>query len=275
MGISSVEKSTGIIIEPKDRISSEISQLNGASLVELERIRLLNRYDFKYVVNTTIIPDIIKEIQRVYKVLDINDKRIFGYDNLYYDTDDLALYRSHHNGKLNRYKVRFRNYLGSNICFFELKYKNNKSKTLKFRLEQDGIMNSLDEATSNFLYEMNIDPKSLQPKLQTMYNRITLFNEEAEEKVTIDTDLYFKNCKHDYTLNNLSIIEVKLPIKSGNSYFARLLKRRGHRRVSFSKYCAGIILTKQQAKYNRFKSVFHVINNKVSGFDGFKHLDWD
>ena len=37
----------------------------------------------------------------------------------------------HHNRRVNRNKIRFREYVGSNLTFLEVKTKNNKGKTIK------------------------------------------------------------------------------------------------------------------------------------------------
>ena len=80
--------------------------------------------------------DVLKStgLARQYEVLEIDNKRFFKYQNLYFDTDDFFFYHQHHNRNLSRYKVRFRRYVDTNQCYFEVKHKNNKRKTLKSRL---------------------------------------------------------------------------------------------------------------------------------------------
>ena len=41
----------------------------------------------------------------------------------------------HQNKKLNRYKIRQREYLISDISFFEIKFKSNKGRTIKKRIK--------------------------------------------------------------------------------------------------------------------------------------------
>ena len=60
-------------------------------------------------------------------------KLIHDYKSLYYDTEDWKFYLDHHNGRVNRNKIRFREYVGSKLTFLEIKLKNNKGKTIKKR----------------------------------------------------------------------------------------------------------------------------------------------
>ena len=41
--------------------------------------------------------------------LEIDGKRLFNYQTEYFDNENKILFKNHQNGKLNRYKIRFRN----------------------------------------------------------------------------------------------------------------------------------------------------------------------
>ena len=64
---------------------------------------------------------------------------IQDYRSLYYDTVDRQFFLDHHNERVNRYKVRFREYVNSGLSFLEVKCKNNKKKTIKNRIQVDAI----------------------------------------------------------------------------------------------------------------------------------------
>ena len=70
-----------------------------------------------------------------YKVLTISGLRQGRYETRYFDTADYEMYTKHHNGKLNRYKVRFRTYVDSEMNFFEVKFKTNTGRTRKSRVK--------------------------------------------------------------------------------------------------------------------------------------------
>ena len=67
-------------------------------------------------------------------ILQIDGKRKHDYKSLYFDTEDRKFYNDHHNQRVNRYKVRYREYVDSGLVFLEIKCKNNKGKTIKKRL---------------------------------------------------------------------------------------------------------------------------------------------
>ena len=94
-----------------------VSSLLPLSLEELDKVKLLNRVDSKFIFHIRALNDILKEVSEYYHILEIDQKRIFKYESLYFDTPDFLLYRHHHNGKPNRVKVRYRKYLDSGEVF--------------------------------------------------------------------------------------------------------------------------------------------------------------
>ena len=48
-------------------------------------------------------------------ILTIDNKKIACYKTLYFDTKYFDFYHHHHNNKVNRYKVRIRKYVDSNL----------------------------------------------------------------------------------------------------------------------------------------------------------------
>ena len=63
------------------------------------------------------------------------------------------MYLKHHNNKLNRYKIRFREYVDNDEKFLEVKYKTNTERTIKDRIKikkEDLEINEKNEKKSSF-----------------------------------------------------------------------------------------------------------------------------
>jgi hypothetical protein len=235
------------------------------SLDEMQNIRLMDRYDLKYVTSFDLLPQLLEAATPYYKVQTINGVRISPYCTQYLDTPDLQMFLMHQNGKLNREKVRIRSYVDSNLSFLEIKSKNNKGKTTKIRVpvstsHLDSIADLKEK--KQFLEENSIfGSKVLEPMLANSFKRITLVNNEQTERVTIDFDLLFHNylTGEDKPVENLLILEIK---QDGTEYshLKELLNQMRIKPQSFSKYCMGTVLTNPYIKYNRFKRKWSLIN---------------
>jgi len=113
---------------------NSLNDLQTISLDELDKVKLLDRKDTKFVFNQNKLPLILEKVKPYYRILEINNSLIFNYDNTYFDTHDFLFYNQHHNEHRNRFKVRFRKYSSSSKSFFEIKIKNNKNRTVKKRM---------------------------------------------------------------------------------------------------------------------------------------------
>ena len=112
-------------------------------LTEMNGVALLNRQDTKFVFARRKLPALLSALQDDYRVLEVGGLRQMAYLTQYYDTADFDLYRTHHNGKRNRVKVRLREYRDSGLCFLEVKKKSNKGQTDKRRIRFEGEMGAL------------------------------------------------------------------------------------------------------------------------------------
>ena len=110
-----------------------LSAFKPISLKEMDNVKLLNRTDTKFIFNYSLFNTILSNIKSDYKILTIKNKNIAAYRTLYFDTDHFRFYNNHHNKKGNRYKVRIRKYIDSNLCFLEIKNKR-KGRTIKQEL---------------------------------------------------------------------------------------------------------------------------------------------
>ena len=110
-------------------LSQIASSFSTISLDEMDDVKLMSRTDTKFAFQSKILPILLNKITPFYKVLSINGDLIHDYKSLYFDTDDRKFYLDHHNRRVNRHKVRFREYVGSSLTFLEIKRKNNKGRT--------------------------------------------------------------------------------------------------------------------------------------------------
>jgi len=120
------------------------------SLKEMEGVKLMNRIDTKYTFSIDLLPTIMQLIKADYKVLEIDGNRKSSYKTLYYDTKEFSLYTKHHNGQLNRYKIRHRTYQETGDGFLEVKFKTNKGRTIKRRIETNNTERKLKKKKIKF-----------------------------------------------------------------------------------------------------------------------------
>ncbi|GAB4299259.1 MAG: polyphosphate polymerase domain-containing protein [Marinilabiliales bacterium] len=238
----------------KNIVSDIIPQFKAVSLKEIDKISFLNRVDTKFVFNIHKLPDILKESLEYYKILEIKKNRIFSYKTYYFDSDDYKLYLSHQNGKLNRYKVRIREYLTTKDYFVELKQKTNKNRTVKTRLKIDKQVDYLPDNAMDFLNkQLPIDVAALKNKLTVLFDRITLADFINNERVTVDFNLKYEKNNNTIELPYLTIVEIKNDRNSSFSELYRILKKHNIHPLGMSKYCIGLLQFEKELKYNNFK----------------------
>ena len=245
-----------------DEIETSLSKLECVNLKQLDQVRLLRRFDTKYLFDISQLPEFINALAQDYYVLEIDGQRIMPYKTLYFDTPDFELYSKHHRGGLNRCKVRYRSYLVSDINFFEVKFKSNKGKTVKTRIKKEEFNQELDSEDKALLQKYaGIQPDELIPRLIIYFSRITVANKQFTERATIDIGLRYVYNGHSKEFSNIAIAEIKQEKFSLNSRFTKLLKKMHIRSSGFSKYCVGIANMYDDVKINNFKPVLNKINN--------------
>ncbi|MBT3181613.1 MAG: polyphosphate polymerase domain-containing protein [Deltaproteobacteria bacterium] len=239
----------------------EISDIN-------DSLRLMKRQDTKFLLPIEKLERFIEQLIPHYRILEIENKRIFEYENLYFDTDALTCYRHHHNQKLNRYKFRHRKYMDSGLQYFEVKLKDNKRRTVKKRYEKDSVATKLSDGMitkirNRFPSSHIVDLGLLKPKIWISFSRVTLASRELEERATIDFNLTFKNMtgvKKD--LHTIAIAEIKQERLNLRSPFALALKELNSYPGTFSKYCTGIFLMENPRRSGRFKKRIIALNKQ-------------
>lgn len=261
MHVSQVSSNTvQAFYQPTNLIETMLENFRSITVNDLANINLLSRYDTKFIFPKNRLKRVFYYLAQDYRILKIGGRRLFAYETLYYDTDDLFFYRQHHDQKLGRYKVRCRRYVQSDQCFFEVKFKNNKKKTTKKRLPlKDKTINYAISETSKefarghiFLNDSNIMEK-IKPKLKVDYHRMTFADAVRKERLTIDTGLTYSGKTLRHQLDNLIIAELKSERFSPHTPLFQYLKELKIHPVKFSKYCMGVVITRENIKYNRFK----------------------
>ena len=237
-----------------------ISNFDKISLDEMNGVSLMKRVDTKFILTESQLSEILFQIQEDYKILEIDGERLMEYSTLYFDTQNKNCYKDHHNGKAKRFKIRMRKYLVSDICFLEIKKKNNLGITNKTRTRIKDFETILSSQSKEFISDSQINNLLLEPVLYNNFNRMTLVNKYFSERVTIDSNLSFRLQGKEKKLDKLIVIEIKQEGKRLNTTINKALKSMSILPTNFSKYCIGITNTLDNIKSNRFKEINLKIN---------------
>lgn len=233
-------------------------------LEEMDRVKLMNRTDTKYWFHFDRLQQLLQLIKDDYYILHINGEAELPYATTYYDTNKNQMYGTHHNGKLNRYKVRRRSYLTSGVSFLEVKFKSNKGRTIKKRVSTELGKISFTPRENEFLNQhIPFNSENLSLSLINNFSRLTLVNKNFQERCTIDLNLGFKGDTNEVALNELVIVEIKAEGSASNSPLARALRDERIKTSGFSKYCVGRTLTDSSLKRNAFKGKIRSITKTI------------
>ena len=243
---------------------SATDYFNPIQLNQMDKVKLMNRTDTKYWFHSERLGDLLETIKDNYFILKIDDEAELPYATTYYDTKENQMYEAHHNGKLNRYKVRRRSYVSSGISFLEVKFKNNKGRTIKKRILSENRNNFFTAKEFEFLnVQIPINSKLLQPSLVNKFSRLTLVHKNFKERCTIDFNLQFKTADKIISLDDLIIVEIKSEGSPSNSSLARALRNQRIKTSGFSKYCVGRVVTDPALKRNAFKHKIRTIEKTI------------
>ncbi len=235
------------------RLLDTINKFESITLDQLNAVSLLQRVDSKYILPTKTLPAVLHDLKDQQYILEIAGQRNFEYLTHYYDTKDFKFYMYHHNGYVNRLKVRTRSYIDSGLNFFEIKHKERGTRTNKVRKEIEVLPDFLGEDEYGMIENKRYHGEELELKMSNAFNRITLCNRDFTERITIDTSIRFFNEHRIIKKPFLSIIEVKQSKTDNYSQTVQVLKKHQIRPASFSKYAIGIALLEKDIKKNKFK----------------------
>lgn len=117
------------------------------------------------------------------------------------DTSDFLFFQLHEQNSKKRTKIRTREYVESDLAFFEFKQREGDlvSKS-RFKMP---VQESKDiTAEGKTFYQSmcaNLDlpysHRNLRPSLRTLYKRITLCSKKNDERITIDFDIHVENLR--------------------------------------------------------------------------------
>ncbi|MFN0275266.1 MAG: polyphosphate polymerase domain-containing protein [Chitinophagales bacterium] len=224
------------------------------SLAEMEAVELMNRKDTKYFFDGEKLPQILTELQPNYKVLSIDGNKVFHYRNIYFDTPDFFCYYQHHNQRINRYKIRIRQYVESNLNFLEVKFKTNTKRTIKTRMRVPEFTETLSDDMKKFLREKTpFDPDVLVPTLRNDFERFTLVSNDLKERATIDNGLVLMVKDNKRVFEKLCIAELKHEVTSSGSLFKLAMRDNLCPEMRISKYSVGAAFMYDDLKQNNWK----------------------
>lgn len=246
-----------------NKISQALSVFEPISLSEMEEVKLLNRVDSKYIFHENMLPELLSELALDYRILEIAEKRTHGYESLYFDTTDYQLYYSHHNGKTNRLKIRFRRYVDTDLTFFEIKQKTRANRTVKFRTLKANLSHQLSDDDYQQLTNQAIDLLDLHSQLWIYFDRITLVSKNLTERLTLDLNLTYRKNNYQESMHKLVVAEIKQDKGSVFSPMIQSLKKRYVAQSSFSKYSVGIAKI-ETVKNNAFKPILLKMNKVLA-----------
>lgn len=243
-----------------DVLDTALARRQPISLAEVnEEAALQRRVDKKFLLTRSQLATLLERLDDDFAVMEIADRRIFGYSSTYFDTPGLDQFRAHRQGRRRRFKVRTRTYLDSGLCMFEAKLKGARGETDKHRisypLEQSTIMNAqAQEFLAGLLdSEYGLPLPQLTPVMTVDYRRGTLVNRNSRERLTCDVQLVCRDGQQDVAGPDLVVVETKS--EDGRGVADRVLAQMGIRDLSMSKYCVGIALLHPHLPANRWNRV--------------------
>jgi hypothetical protein len=249
-----------------NNIEHILNGFNAVSLEELDRVKLQNRIDSKFIMSEAELALVLEGIRNEQFVLEIENKRLFEYKTIYFDTPDFQFFKDHHNGCINRVKVRCREYVDSHLCFYEIKRKLYGTRTDKQRKIIAELFNEVPDAEYDLIEYKRLQNKPIEKKLTNSFKRITLTNTDFTERITIDLGIQFSNGKLSMPLEDVVVIEVKQGKSNHFSNTIQVLKSLGIRPSSFSKYAIGVSLLYPEIKHNNFNPILRSINKLESHY---------
>jgi len=237
------------------KLNACIAGFEPIALSEMDGVKLQDRADTKFIFATGTLTEVLDEMQSDYRLLEVEGSRGTKYRSLYFDTPELQHYRDHHNRRTFRSKVRFREYVGSDLVFFEVKRKTGTGRTDKARLRVTEIPKALTQEQQHFAQAASGKVEELVPALWNHFTRYTFVHKTRPERLTMDIDLRFTVDGTERPLGDIVVAELKQERTDRSSPFAHIMRERNIRPAGMSKYCIGMLLLEQPVKYNTFKEV--------------------
>ncbi len=242
-----------------------VTDLAPISLEEVNAVaELQTRTDRKYIITEAQTEQMVAEFSDAVQVLEIEGRRRFSYESMYFDTEDFALYLDTARRRRQRYKVRSRTYVDSGLTKLEVKTKGPRGATVKTFIDYDPAdANRLTEAARAFVVDVvgrSDAADGLVPTLATRYERSTFVDPVAGARMTCDFGL---TCMASNGAT-VSLGEVVCETKSDTtpSSFDRWLWSNGVRPLRLSKFCTGLAALHPEIPANKWHRTLQTYFNR-------------
>lgn len=250
-------------------VTTAADTLDRIEPIDLETLNrcahLQTRKDRKYVIPADTLVGLLDALAADVRALEIDDRRWFGYRSVYFDTDRLDSYRLAATRRPQRFKVRTRTYLDTNLTMAEVKIKNRRGRTVKHRRalgEGLGCTEAAIRAFASEFTETAAYADALQPVLTSEYRRATLAFPAQGVRVTIDAAFRCTDVAGTTTgLHDELIVETKTD--GTPSTVDRLLWSSGHRPQNISKFATGLAALHPELSSNRWNRVLRTHFGRV------------
>lgn len=224
---------------------------------------LLTRVDRKYFVPASTFSRFAAAVADEYAVLDIEGRRLFAYESVYFDTPDLLTYRAHVQGRRRRFKLRTRTYLDSGICLLEVKVKGPRGVTIKTRTShaQERRRELGDEALAFVTDVLHGHqglalPPQLAATMTTTNHRATFVSTVETARFTCDVGLRCRTESGEAVArDDFVLVETKSGVSG--SHADRVLRQLGVRTSRVSKYCVGVGVLHPELSSNPWHRTVH------------------
>lgn len=225
------------------------------SLEEINAIaELAVRVDRKYIVTPEQVAALVADAPRDVRMLEIDGRRAFDYESVYFDTVDFSLYLDTARRRRQRYKVRSRVYVNSGVAMLEVKTKGGRGTTIKQRIEYDidDAGRLTDEAKDFVVAAVGREGAAdhLRPTLTTRYQRSTYVDPESGARLTSDAGLSCTDWRGEAVVLDQVVLETKSPGRP--SWFDRWLWADGVRPLKLSKFCTGLAALHPELPANKW-----------------------
>ena len=223
---------------------------------------LQTRRDRKYLVPADVFTEFIDIMSDRFAVLEIQGRRLFRYESVYFDTERLTAYHQHAYRRRRRFKVRTRAYLDSADCVLEVKTEGGRGETIKDRLPYEWAdRHHLTEAARQFaLRRIGCEEvvERLEAVITTAYWRSTMIDPRLGSRLTCDVGLAFRRepggaesgaKRHQGPADHVLVESKTVGVTSTAD---NVLWRLGQRPVPLSKFCVGMALLQPDLPANQW-----------------------
>lgn len=238
-----------------DAWEAHVAQLPPVTLDELDATAaMLTRVDRKYLVEPARWAEVMESLDLPLRVLQIDGRRSFRYESVYFDTADLRMYRDAAHRRPRRTKVRTRRYVDTGGLAIEVKERSASGSTVKTRmfLEEGATGDRLTPEAAAFVDgfpRLTGLGATLRPSLTTTYRRTTLVTPDG--RLTVDSGVAARDAEsRSVSYDDRLIVETKVERHAGE--VDRALWARGIRPARVSKYCTSMAALRPDLPANRW-----------------------